>query len=470
MKQYHLAVDLGASGGRLILGSLENGRISLEEAYRFENNVVRRNGHLCWNYDGLFDQLVAGLRHCFEIGKIPTTMAIDTWGVDYALLDENDCIVGETYAYRDGRTVGIDEEFFKVMSEEELYERTGCQPQAINTLFQLYETHLHQPEVAAKAKTFLMFPEYLNFLLTGVKMNEYTNATTTNMVNCHTGTWDDRILELIGFPKEAFGPLHQPCRRVGVLKPEIAEKVGFSCRVLLAASHDTASAVLAVPSVKEDVVYISSGTWAILGTELETANTSKEGFAAKFTNEGSCNGKIRYLRNINGMWFIQSVRRELDKKYSFDQLAELAKENVSFPSVVDVTDPRFLAPESMIEEVKAYCRDSGQPVPSTIGEVMRAIYAGLSSAYAKYVRLLSEITGKTYDRIHIVGGGSRDEYLDLLTADLCGVPVYAGPTECSAIGNILSQMICEGIFVDVNSARRAVAESFDLKIYGGTNL
>lgn len=467
LKQYHLAVDLGASSGRLILGGLENGKIVLEEVYRFENNVVRRDGHLCWDYDRLFTQIVNGLRHCKDIGKIPVTMAIDTWGVDYALLDEKDRVLGETYAYRDSRTVGIPEKFFELMSEEELYARTGCQAQAINTLFQLYETKLREPEIAARTKTFLMLPEYLNFLLTGVKMNEYTNATTTNMINCETGTWDEKILDLIGFPKEAFAAPHQPCREVGVLKEEIAEKVGFSCRVILAASHDTASAVLAVPTVKENVVYISSGTWSIFGTELDRANTSEAGFEAMFTNEGACGGRIRYLRNINGMWFVQSVRRELDKKYSFGQLADMAMEAKDFPSVVDVCDPRFLAPESMITEIKEYCRDSGQPVPSTVGEIMQAIYAGLSSAYAKYFNLLKEITGQPIECIHIVGGGSRDEYLDGLTAKACGVPVLAGPTECSSIGNILSQMIGEGVYTDITSARKAVADSFELKTYEG---
>lgn len=467
LKQYHLAVDLGASSGRLILGGLEDGKIVMEEVYRFENNVVRRDGHLCWDYDRLFSQIINGLRHCRDIGKIPATMAIDTWGVDYALLDEKDRLLGETYAYRDSRTVGMPEEFFKVMPEEELYSRTGCQAQAINTLFQLYETYLHEPEIAARTKTFLMLPEYLNFLLTGVKMNEYTNATTTNMVNCESGTWDEKVLSLIGFPAEAFGPLHQPFCEVGTFTEEIAEKVGFSCRVILAASHDTAAAVLAVPTVKDNIVYISSGTWSILGTELRRANTSKAGFDARFTNEGGCGGRIRYLRNINGMWFVQSVRRELDKKYSFGQLADLAAENESFPSVVDVTDPRFLAPESMIAEVKAYCRDSGQPVPSTVGEVMRAIYAGLSRTYEINVKFLAEITGQPIECIHIVGGGSRDEYLNRLTARACKIPVLTGPTECSAIGNILSQMICEGVFTDMTAARRAVAESFELKTYEG---
>lgn len=467
LKQYHLAVDIGASSGRLILGSIEEGKIVLEEVYRFENNVVRRDGHLCWDYDRIFDQIVNGLRHCKDIGKTPATMAIDTWGVDYTLLDEKDRVLGETYSYRDSRTVNIPERFFEVMPESELYERTGCQAQALNTLFQLYETYLREPEVAARTKTFLMLPEYLNFLLTGVKMNEYTNATTTNMINCETGTWDEKILELIGFPKEAFGTLHQPCCEVGLLKNEIADKVGFSCRVILAASHDTASAVLAVPTTKDNILYISSGTWSIFGTELDRAVTSKEGFDAKFTNEGSCGGRIRYLRNINGMWFVQSVRRELDKKYSFGQLADMAAQAKDFPSVIDVCDPRFLSPNSMIEEIKAYCRDTSQPEPSSAGEIMQSIYTGLATAYAKYLKLMKTITGRPVDCIHIVGGGSKDEYLDALTAKLCGVPVLAGPTECSSIGNILAQMICEGVFTDVASARRAVADSFELKRYEG---
>ena len=460
-----LAVDLGASSGRLILGEKINGKIETEEVYRFENGITEIDGSLCWDIKGIFNHIIEGLKHCKEIGKIPSAMAIDTWGVDHVILDENDDIIGKSYAYRDPRTNDMPKKYFEKMSEKELYERTGCQASSINSLFQLYERKLNRPEEIASAKAFLMVPEYLNFLLTGVKKNEFTETTTSNMINVETGDWDEKVLSILGFEKGVF---KKPCasgEKVGAFKDEVSKKVGFSADVYLAASHDTASAVLAIPSQSPDIVFISSGTWSILGIETDKPVISEAGFNAGFTNEGSFGGRNRYLKNINGLWFVQSVRRELNKKYSFGELADMARECSDFPSAIDVSDPRFIAPKNMIDEIKAFCRDKGLKVPESIGEVMQSIYSGLSNEYKKCFDLLSNITNKNFNAIHIVGGGSKDDYLDELTAKKCGVPVFAGPTECSATGNLLAQMLSKGVFSDVNEAKKAVGDTFSLTKY-----
>lgn len=463
--KYYLAVDLGASSGRLILGEKKDNKIITEEVYRFENGMTENDGSLCWDISSIFNNIIEGLKYCKTIGKIPCSMAIDTWGVDHVILDENDNIIGKSYAYRDSRTNDIPAKFFEKMSEKELYERTGCQASSINSLFQLYERALNRNYEIKSAKSFLMLPEYLNFLLTGVKKNEYTECSTSNMLNHETSDWDEKVLSILGFDDEVFSKPAMPGEKVGSFTDEIAEKVGFSADVYLAPSHDTASAVLAIPSMSDDIIFISSGTWSILGIETDAPVINHEGFKAGFTNEGSYGGRNRYLKNINGLWFVQSVRRELGKKYSFGELADMARKCSDFPSAIDVSDPRFIAPKSMIEEIKAFCKEKGIKVPESLGEVMQSIYAGLSNEYQKNFVYLSEVTGKKFTAIHIVGGGSQDDYLDELTAKKCGVPVYAGPTECSATGNLLSQMIQAGEFKDVREAKRAVAETFPLIKY-----
>ena len=461
----YLAVDLGASSGRFILGEKKNNKIVTEEVYRFENGITEIEGSLCWDIDAIFNHIIEGLKHCKDIGKIPSSMAIDTWGVDHVILDKEDKIIGKSYAYRDSRTNDIPAKFFEKMSEKELYERTGCQASSINSLFQLYETALNRNEDIKSAKSFLMVPEYLNFLLTGIKKNEFTECSTSNILNIKTGDWDEKVISILGFNEDVFKKPCMPGEKVGPFTDKIAKEVGFSADVYLAASHDTASAVLAVPSMSDDIVYISSGTWSIFGIETEAPVISEEGFKAGFTNEGSYGGKNRYLKNINGLWFVQSVRRELGKKYSFGELAYLARENADFSSAIDVSDPRFIAPKSMIDEIKAFCKDKGMEIPESIGEVMQTIYAGLSNEYKKCFDLLKNITNRSFNAIHIVGGGSKDDYLDELTAKKCSVPVFAGPTECSATGNLLAQMIAFDEFSGVREAKKAVADTFTLIKY-----
>lgn len=463
MHKYYLAVDIGASSGRHILGTLDDGKISLQEIYRFENGMVNKDGHLCWELDRLFIEIKNGLKKCKEIGKIPVSMGIDTWGVDYVLLDEKDQIIGNTYGYRDKRTTGMDLKIYESISEDLLYERTGIQKQIFNTIYQLMAVKTQDPNHMEQADSLLLIPDYFNFLLTGNKLTEYTNATTTQLVNPLTKDWDDTLIETLGYNRNMFKKISMPKTVVGNFLDTIKEEVGFDCEVILPATHDTGSAVLSVPANDDDYLYISSGTWSLMGIERMEADCSKESKLDNFTNEGGYDYRFRYLKNIMGLWMIQSVRHELNDSYSFAELCELATKSNDFKSRVDVNAEVFLSPNNMTEAIKAYCKDTNQEVPETVGEIAAVIYNSLSESYAQAIKELEELTGKTYARIHIVGGGANADYLNELTAKTTNKPVFAGPTEATAIGNILAQMLKANDFITIEKARTCVFDSFQIK-------
>lgn len=455
--KYFLAIDIGASSGRHILGWIENNVIKLEEIHRFKNQIEKINNHLCWNIDYLYEEIIKGLKKCKEINKIPQSIAIDTWAVDYALLDENKNRIGEVVAYRDSRT----ENTTINISYEELYKRTGIQKQKFNTIYQLKATAKKDIE---KASYLLMVPDYLNYLLTGEIANEYTNATTTNLVSPITKDWDYDLIEEVRLPKKLFKSLKKPGTYLGNFKREIVEEVGFNCKVIMAASHDTASAVMAVPSLTDQPLYISSGTWSLIGTELEEADCSINSYKANITNEGGYNYRFRYLKNIMGLWMVQEAVREYEYKYDFATFCNMAS-NADINSYVDVFDDCFLAPESMINEVKNYCHKTKQQVPETPSEVALVIYQSLAKGYDKAIKELELLTNHNYDVLHIVGGGSKAEYLNVLTAKHTGKTILAGPDEATALGNLLCQMISEGIISDLKEARKMIIESFNIRKY-----
>lgn len=461
MGKYYLAVDIGASSGRHILGSVEDGKITLEEIYRFENGLTKKENQLCWDLDRLFSEIKNGLKRCAELGKIPESMGIDTWGVDFVLLDENDAVLGNTVAYRDARTTGMDDVVKKEISLQELYARTGIQKQIFNTIYQLTAVRQNHPEDLEKAQSFLMVPEYFNFLLTGVKKNEYTNATTTQLVNAKTKTWDFALMEKLGIKTSIFGEISLPKTVVGRLLPQVREAVGFDCEVVLPATHDTGSAVMAVPA--GDGIYLSSGTWSLMGVERQEPDCSETSRILNFTNEGGYDYRFRYLKNIMGLWMIQSARRELDKKYSFDELCNMARQSAHFVSRIDVNDPSFLSPASMIQAIRDYCVKTNQAVPETIGELFACIYHSLAKSYGDTVREIESITGNVYPVVHIVGGGVKDEYLDSLTAQYTRKTVLTGPVEATAIGNLLAQMLKDGVFAGLAEARAAIGKSFAIR-------
>lgn len=450
----------------------------LEEMYRFDNLQVRKNGHDCWDMDNLWNGIMGGLKACGAAGKIPVTIGIDTWGVDYVLLDENDQVLGDAVAYRDSRNEGMDLEVSKFITPEALYARTGIQKQPFNTIYQLTAQKLEHPEQVVNAKRMLMVPEYLNFLLTGVKKSEYTIASTGSLLDAHKKDWDRELIEMLGLPQDIFGELHMPGTVVGELLPQIQEEVGYNANVILVAAHDTGSAFLAVPAKDDNAVYLSSGTWSLLGVENEKAITTEASRQANFTNEGGAWYRYRYLSNIMGLWMIQSVRRELNgvsyvagkdnrvatgKKWSFPDLIAEAEKEEGFNAVVDVNAPCFLAPESMIQAIKDECARTAQPVPETVGQIMQCVYTSLSQCYRDAIHALEGLTGKHYTSINIVGGGCQDGYLNRRTAQATGLTVYAGPVEGTAIGNLLVQMIEAKEFENLQAARNSIRSSFEIK-------
>lgn len=458
---YVLAVDMGASGGRHILAHLEEGKIVLEEIYRFDNVMVERNGHLCWQMDRLWEHVLKGMAACKAAGKIPVSMGIDTWGVDYVLLDQAGQVLGDTVAYRDSRTQGMDAKLEQTMPFTELYRRTGIAKQPFNTVYQLMATPREQLD---QAQDFLMIPDYLHYRLTGRKANEYTEASTTGMLNSATRDWDQEVLAAAGIPTGIFRRPEMPGTNLGPILPEIAQRVGFSCDVVLPATHDTGSAFMAVPARSDNAVYLSSGTWSLLGVENDVPLTGIDSLESGFTNEGGYGGKIRYLKNIMGMWILQCVRNELEKRYSFGEMAQMAAEAPETPWRVDVADNRFLAPKNMIAELQlAVTEQGGEEL--TLPRLLRMVNLSLAEGYAKAIAQLEQLTGKRYDTVHIVGGGSQNQTLNQMTADATGRTVVAGPTEGTALGNLMAQLIAGGVFADLAQAREAECASFDVVTY-----
>lgn len=466
MKKYYLAVDIGASSGRHILGHMENGKMVLEEIHRFFNGMKECNGTKIWDVAQLFEEIIIGMKKCAELGKIPQSVGIDTWAVDFVLLDKEGNRLGDAVGYRDKRTEGMDEKVYEIISEKELYARTGIQKQIFNTIYQLMALKMENEDLLKQADKLLMIPDYFHYLLTGRAVTEYTNATTTQLVNPVTKDWDRDLIKTLGYPQEIFSRIAMPGTDMGPIKEEMAEKIGYSCHVVLPATHDTGSAVMAVPIMTDvsDVLYISSGTWSLMGTEQPFADCSEESRLHNLTNEGGYDYRFRYLKNIMGLWMIQSVKKEIAQEMSFDRICRQAAE-CEIPSRIDCNDARFLTPENMTKEVQDACRETGQPVPETVAETAAVIYNSLAGCYAGVKKEMEELTGKKYAAIHIVGGGANADHLNRLVAKETGVPVYAGPTEATAIGNLSAQMITAGELKDLQSARACIRDSFKITSY-----
>lgn len=456
---YHLAVDIGASSGRTILGWIDNGKLKLEEIYRFENYIKKEKGTLVWDIKHLVKEVINGIAKCREIGKFPETVAVDTWGVDYVLIDENGKEILPAVSYRDDRTNLVQEEISKVVSQKELYGRTGIQKQNFNTIYQLYCDK--KSGKLDNAKCFLMIPDYIAYKLTGVMKNEYTNATTTNLVNAKTKTWDYEIIDRLGIKKDIFFKLSQPKTEIGSFNEKTKMAVGFDCKVICAPSHDTASAVCACP-VDDKSVYISSGTWSLIGTENTAPVLSDEALNANFTNEGGINYRFRFLKNIMGMWLFQNIRRNLDKKFTYDDMMNLAMQS-TYCEKIDPNAPEFIAPENMIDAVKKYLNNDALSLDS----VINSVYHSLAQSYADAVLEIEKISGKTIELINIVGGGSKDRYLNSLTRKYTGKKVLAGPVEATATGNIICQLMYDDENLTLEKARELVKNSLDIKEVDG---
>lgn len=428
---YYLAIDIGASTVRHIVGWLENNEIKTEEVYRFKNGVESKDGRLVWDVVRLYKEILNGLKAAKEKGYAPKSIGIDTWAVDYALLDKEGKLIGDVFAYRDGRTERVIDSVHRIMSFNELYKRTGIQFQPFNTLYQLYADKLSGK--SDKAESLLMLPDYLNFLLTGVKKQEYTNATSTGLVNAQTHNWDRDILEMLQFPKKLFGELLQPASAVGELKQEIAEEIGYNATVILPATHDTASAVEGIP-MADNSPYISSGTWSLLGIKVPQAITDENSRKANYSNEGGV-GYYRYQKNIMGMWVVNRLRDELCADKPFPEIVKEAEES-GFNEYADVNAKEFLAPESM----KGAFDNALKTKPESVGDYFRCAYISLAQSYKRALDELKTNTCAEFDKLYIVGGGAKNKFLNRLTEDICKIKVVALPIEASALGNIKAQI------------------------------
>ena len=451
---YYLAIDIGASSGRHILGYIDNGRLKLEEIHRFENYITNQNGTLVWDIEHLVSEVKKGIAKCKEIGKIPCTVAIDTWGVDYVLLDESKQEILPAVSYRDSRTNRVINKVESIISAEELYLKTGIQKQNFNTIYQLYADKLSGR--LEDAKHFLMIPAYLSYKLTGIIKNEYTNATTTGMVNADTKQWDYEIIDKLSLPKHLFGTLDTPCTVIGNFTKEMQDYAGFDSTVIFAPSHDTASAVCACP-IDDNSVYISSGTWSLIGVESLNPIVNEKSMAANFANEGGIDYRFRFLKNYMGMWLFQNVKKNLNNEFSYDDMMRLAMQSKRF-EMLDTNAPDFLAPENMINAIRSYLKNESIPIEV----VINSVYHSLAQSYKNAIDEIEKLAGKTIDNVFIVGGGSKDTYLNELTAQYTGKKVVTGLSEATATGNLLSQIMFDKK-ISLAQARELVRNSFDIK-------
>ena len=430
--KYYLAIDIGATSGRHIIGWKESGEIQTREVYRFPNGVIKESGHLVWDIESLYNSVVEGIRVAFGLYPEIESLSVDTWGVDYVLL-EKDREILPVYAYRDGRTQEMIPKVHEIIPFSSLYQKVGCQFQPFNSIYQLYDDKIKGR--LDKATDMLMIPEYLMWKLTGIKAREYTNATTTGMINGKTGEFDHEIIEMLGYPPQLFPKLSSAGTVLGGLKPEIANVVGGSCKVVLCATHDTGSAVEGIP-MEGNHPYISSGTWSLLGVKTPLPITDEKSMSANYSNEGGV-GYNRYQKNIMGMWIVNELRREMCPEIPFSEITRLAEESHS-ATVIDANSPSLLAPESM----KAAFDDMANGL-STVGDYFRCAYMSLAESYKRAIAELEENTQKKYDRLYIVGGGAKNEFLNRLTEKATGKKVVALPIEATAIGNLKTQMEVE---------------------------
>jgi len=471
--QKFIAIDIGAETGRVIVGDVSK----MEIIYRFPNNFVRVKDSIFWDILGIFNEIKRGLKEAFK--KYPNqiiSIGIDTWGVDYVLLDNDGDLLGNPYHYRDKRTDNIMEEVFRIIPKKEIFTETGIQFMQLNTIYQLYSFAKKKPQIFENTKYFLTIPDLLNYWLTGIIKNEYSIATTTQLYNPIKKDWSTKILNKLGFKKEIFGEIIMPGIKIGKLLPAVVREIGADSEVMVVAPacHDTGSAVAAVP-VEDNInyAYISSGTWSLLGIETPKPIINDMSFKYNFTNEGSADGGFRFLKNITGFWIIQECKKFWDenvKSYSYDELTEMAlKYGTAANFRIDPDDLRFLKPalidDSMIDRIKNYCHETGQKIPKTPAEIVRGVIESLAEKYTETIKMIEEITGKSIKEIYIIGGGCRNSLLCQLVANATDLPVYAGPVEATAIGNLMVQAKSMGQIKSINEGRNIIRKSFDIKKY-----
>ncbi|WP_221639738.1 rhamnulokinase [Listeria rocourtiae] len=463
----HVAVDVGASSGRLLMGELVSGKMELTEIHRFQNGFTEVDNQCVWDIDHIFTNILIGLEKLKKTGVTSCTLGIDTWAVDYCLLDKEGKRLHEVVSYRDKRTDYAMEEVLAKVPAADIYEKTGIQFLQFNSLYQLY---VEDVALKKRVDAVMMVPDYLGYLLTGVGVTEVTNASSTQMLNLHTKQFDEDLLHLVQLDAEQFSRFVNPGEMLGKVSRKWHEQYDLpDCDVIVVATHDTASAVLGAPGTGDDWAFLSSGTWSLLGAELPNPINSEVAFEANYTNEWGAYNTFRFLKNIMGLWLIQEVARMQNYAYSYAELAELAAGEEAFSILIGVDDYRFLNPTDMIAEIQAYCMETGQPIPETPGRLARAIYDSLAVQYAIQVEQLQVLIGKEVRHLHIIGGGSNIAILNQLTADLTGITVHAGPTEATGLGNLAVQMIASGEAKDIAEVRALIRNSTKVTTYVPSN-
>lgn len=463
-----LAIDLGATSGRAILGNIENGILQLKEIHRFSNPITEINGRMYWDLFYLYNEILKSLTKIKSSQVDIQSMGIDTWGVDFVCFGKDGEPLRMPYSYRDTMTFGAPEEFFKLMPKQEVYNKTGIQIMNFNSLFQLFTQKKNNSSIYNIIDKVLFMPDALSYLLTGKMVTEYTIASTSQMINPFNKTFDASLLEAVGLSKDNFAPIVLSGTVVGELSESVKQQTNLdNVSVIAVAGHDTASAVLATPAENEDFAYLSSGTWSLMGIESKEPVVNDETFALNITNEGGADGSIRLLKNICGMWLIEQCKREWDKngESSYDEIVKAAEEAAPFKCLINPDSPCFASPVSMINSIQQYCKKTNQYVPQTMGEIARCIYESLAFRYKQVLANFQKLTDHPIETLHIIGGGSKNRLLNSYTANSIGLPVVAGPSEATAIGNILLQAKAAGLVKDKREMRQIVRNSVELETF-----
>lgn len=464
---FFFAVDLGATSGRTILGSISDGRLQQRELTRFPNHIIQTGGHFYWDIYALYREIIRGLKVVADEGIQLTSIGIDTWGVDFVCVGKDGGLLRNPYCYRDPHTEGAMEDYFRLIPKEQVYEKTGIQFMNFNSLFQLSAMRKHGDSALETADKILFVPDALMYMLTGKAVCEYTILSTSQMLNPRTKRIDPELIEVIGLKEEQFGNYVNPCDTVGTLLPEVQRQTGFGpIPVVAVAGHDTGSAVAAVPAQDEHFAYLSCGTWSLLGIETQKAIINKKSFEYNFTNEGGIEGTTRFLKNICGLWLLERCRQEwTDAPEDVNQVNRDAMEAEPFRSLINPDDPRFANPTSMVQAIQEYCKETGQPIPVTYQQMARCIFESLALRYRQVVDYLRELAPFPIQRLHVIGGGTYNQYLMQMTANSLQMPVLTGPVEGTAIGNIMLQAKAAGLANDIQEMRRIISQSIEMKTY-----
>ncbi|MBQ6085074.1 MAG: rhamnulokinase [Bacteroidaceae bacterium] len=461
------AVDLGATSGRTILGSIEDGKLKQREITRFPNTIIELGGHFYWDLYALYNEIVKGLKVCADEGIELTSIGIDTWGCDFAVFGADGGLLRNPYCYRDPHTEGAMEEYFKLIPKEKVYEKTGIQFMNFNSLFQLATMRRNNDSALSVANKILFIPDALMYMLTGEAVCEYTVLSTSQMLNPRTKTIDTDLIDVIGLKESQFGRYVNPSDQVGTLTPEVQRLTGLGAvPVVAVAGHDTGAAVAAVPAQNPNFAYLSCGTWSLLGIETQEAIINEKSFEYNFTNEGGIEGTTRFLKNICGMWLLERCRKEwTDAPANVNQINEDAMTAEPFRSFINPDDPRFANPTSMVDAIQGFCKETNQPVPETYQQIARCIFESLALRYRQVLDYLRELAPFPIEKLHVIGGGTYNQYLMQMAANSIGIPVVTGPVEGTAIGNIMLQAKASGLVSDMFQMRKIIAESIKLNTY-----